>query len=99
MSIDISGLDATELEALIMRIAQRRAQLDPAVPNILPRYTYGQSNPQWFISTKDTELLLHLRDPGIGWMTFLLPSPEALNMGKVLVKCAEEIAPGSDPAD
>lgn len=102
MPIDISGLDATELEALIMRAAQRRAQVVPAVPNKLPSYTYGIHNPQWFISTQNGELRLHLRDPGTGWLTFVLPPSEALNMGKVLVKSAEEMtsfSPPSAPAD
>lgn len=89
MTIDISGLDATELEALIMRAAQRRTQLTPAVPIELPRYTYGKRDPRWVINAHDTEVRLHIRDSGIGWLTFLLPKTEALNMGKVLISCAE----------
>ena len=102
MPIDISGLDATELEALIMRAAQRRSQLAPAVPKELPMYTCGIGDPLWFISIQDGQVRLHLRDPGTGWTTALLPLSEALNMGKVLIKSAEEIAtppPISDGAD
>lgn len=95
MSIDISGLDAIQLEALIMRAAQKRAQLLPMVSTDCPRFSAGIRDPQWFVMTRDERLCLLLRDPGLGWMTFVLPPVEASNMGRVLIESVEKVTPAT----
>lgn len=89
MSIDLSNLDAAELDALIARAAQRRAELSPPVSMDVPRYSYAFVDPRWYINAVEGGTLLYIRHPGLGWMSFCFPPNETANVIRTLRNLTE----------
>jgi hypothetical protein len=82
-------LDAAEIEALIDQLAVARAALAPMVPADVDPGTRVRvlSDPRWVIPADDQYdgRVLALRHPGLGWLGFLFPRPEALQVARWLV--------------
>jgi hypothetical protein len=88
MPVDISDLDVVELEALIARAVQRRAQLQPEVPREPPKHTYGESGLAWRTFLDGEMTVLQFRHPGWGWLTFGLPPNDRAHLLGLLLNQA-----------
>jgi hypothetical protein len=87
------ALSAAEVDQLIAGLKKYRALMTPSVPT---DYALGQrikcvADPHW-----KTELdlmlgasMVHIRDPGLGWLHFLFPKAEAARLGRLLQAQAE----------
>lgn len=75
------GLAAADMDALIERLATARAAMADAVPAALDPGSRIQStvNPAWRTrhNLDPNGILLDLRHPGLGWMSFQFPETEA----------------------
>ncbi len=69
-------LSAAQLDQLIAGMAQLRAQMEPEVPIKFPEEspTHGAVGTHYHFGTDNYsgELILSLRNPGLGWMSFRL---------------------------
>lgn len=88
----------TELEAIITTLGEARAVMPIGVP-AEPRQDAGTReimviDPAWrtapTIHSALNGIILRLRHPGFGWLTFLLPHHEALSLGKWLTEHGEK---------
>jgi hypothetical protein len=91
MAIDISKLNATELDALIADAAKRRAALNPPV-SMEPSTKEGAmmgfvcSDPRFFVNETPMHggVLLRIRAPGHGWLGYHLPHHSAMQLADLL---------------
>lgn len=78
--MDISGLDAEQLDDLISKCADRRADLLPRIPAELAgdeeKIVAAINNPRWNCSLDEDYTILSFRHPGLGWLSFAMPHPE-----------------------
>ena len=80
MNIDISKLSAAELDLLIDQAAARRAEMAPPQPDAPRGEIAAMVDPRWQLRSYGADTLLQLRDPGHGWLSFLLPPHERVNI-------------------
>lgn len=86
MKIDLSKLTANELDSLITEAAQRRSQMQPAIPSDPPKTANAIDDPRWFfVLANDGKTICNLRHPGLGWVTFLFPPNERAHILSVLL--------------
>jgi hypothetical protein len=64
--IDISQLEASELDELIAKAAARRATLEPAHSTEAPKQAEAIVNPQWFTCLVEPGTLFQVRHAGLG---------------------------------
>lgn len=87
----ILQLDAAELDDLILCLAQVRERMRDGVPVELepvfraPRVRAAR----WVSSRTDVGPALSLRDPGLGWLHFLVSPEQCRQMATALVELAE----------
>ena len=98
MSVDISTMDAVELDALIARASQRRAQLLPAIPAAAPKHAYGEFNPAWWTFLNGENTVFQIRHSGLGWISFVIPLPERAQLLDLLSHHASFNRPAVNPA-
>ena len=85
-------LEAPELEGLIHHLAANRAGLIDQVPRELDPGTRLNPivDPVWRAQPDDDGgVLLAIRHPGLGWLSFVLPQAECKNMAKYLLDHSE----------
>lgn len=95
-------LSATEIDALISALALYRAHLQPEVAPRLASTTgpfHPVPDPAYFIGPEALtgDVLMHLRHPGLGWLSFLLPRHEASRMAELLTRAATAPDPTPSP--
>ncbi|GLS22672.1 hypothetical protein GCM10007874_56920 [Labrys miyagiensis] len=91
-------LNVAQLEDILKNLGDFRARMKPQIPE---KYAVGQkmvfaiNNPSWFTEPElmQGNSLLHIRDPRFGWLSYHIPSEEALKLsgylqGQVAVKQA-----------
>lgn len=83
-------LGANDIDGLITRLALVRATMQPEVPRCIPAAAASVRqllDPSWILHRRgiDESRLLMLRDPGLGWIVFRLPLPEAMSLGRALL--------------
>lgn len=82
-------LRASDIDALIARLAHHRATMTPEIPRMMPdlKEVATATDPIWVLhapaSTRDK--LLFIRHPGLGWLMFQLPPSEAAKLGHGLL--------------
>src|SRR5436190_14261637 len=75
MSIDVSTLDAAQLDALIEAAVKRRATLNPPVAATNPQgEIQAIADPKWYLTSVAGGTLLQIRHPGHGWLNFHIPT-------------------------
>jgi len=79
MNIDLTELDAAQLDALIAAAAKRRAELG-AQPEQPPPQCEAILNPAWHTSPLPNGVLMMLRHPGMGWLAFVLPHEHRVHL-------------------
>src|SRR5664279_1771130 len=72
MDIDLSTLNAEQLDALIAAAARRRAELAPVHAIQPPAQCEAIVNPAWHTAPIPSGVLFMLRHPGLGWLGFAL---------------------------
>jgi hypothetical protein len=81
-------LDASELDGLIANLGDVRASMLDEVPKELDRGSRAPAveDPVWRYASIPgrSEKTLALRHPGLGWIAFLFPDPEARSIAKYL---------------
>ncbi|MEP6939638.1 MAG: hypothetical protein ABI846_07730 [Rudaea sp.] len=80
MDIDLSPLNAEQLDALIDAAAKRRAELAPAIALQPPPQCEAIVNPAWHTAPLPTGVLFMLRHPGFGWLGFALPHEHRVHL-------------------
>ena len=83
--MDISGFTATELDELISKAAEKRAGMIPYVANDPPTDGLYTINPGWFINIADGGTLMQVRDPGVGWISFVIPPYDRARITSLLL--------------
>ena len=82
-------LDAAALEALMDQLATARAALSPMVPETIDdrMHVRVMPDPVWCMPADDQYggRVLVLRHPGFGWLGYLFPRKEALQVARWLV--------------
>lgn len=83
------AVTGTDIDNLIAQISRYRRVMQPPVIAHLERLGPFEDvilNPAWVVQPEMmTETpLMHLRHPGLGWLTFLIPRSEASQMAEVL---------------
>ena len=97
-------LDAGSLEQHIHDLGKHRAALNDQVPRELDPGSRLEAiyDPVWRTAAVDSDgqhgIVLALRHPGLGWLSFLLPFNEAANLGDWLVGHAKPSDGGSSSA-
>lgn len=92
---DVDGLTVTELDELIARAIERRAQLQPPHAAEAPIGEIGAAvDPRWKLGMDGDQTVLQLLHPGAGWLAFLIPPAERAHLTRVLF----EQCMGSPPA-
>jgi hypothetical protein len=100
MPIDISNLNAAELDDLIDRAAKRRGTLQPAVTDAQPQGEIQATfDPKWYITGMTNGTLLQIKDPGRGWVNFLIaPASRAVMLTHMLQHALLPIPKATDGA-
>jgi hypothetical protein len=86
--MDISNLSAPELDELIAKATVRRASIEPAHSNAPPKQAEAIVNPQWFTCLVEPGTLLQIRHPGLGWLSFVIPTNERAQLLGILLNQA-----------
>ncbi len=86
MTIDITHLSTTELDELIARAAKRRSSLAPAVTDAQPQGEIQATfDPKWYITGVTNGTLLQIKDPGHGWLNYIIaPASRAVLLSHML---------------
>lgn len=86
MPIDVSHLTVVELDELIARAAKRRASLTPAITDAQPQGEIQATfDPKWYITGVDKGTLLQIKDPGHGWLNYIIaPAARAVLLTHML---------------
>lgn len=100
MSPDISKLSAAELDELIAKAAERRAQLKPEHSADPPKEVHSAlSDPAWYtgpIRTDDgLRIALQVRHHGFGWLTFAIPPLEIAKLMNYWTNALAQAAAGT----
>ena len=80
MDIDLTSLNAEQLDALIAAAAKRRAELAPAYAVTPPAQCEAIVNPAWHTAPMPSGVLFMLRHPGFGWLGFALPHEHRVHL-------------------
>lgn len=97
MTIDISGLNAQELERLILDASERRSQLEPKIQANAPTKFHALEGPRWYSFRNGEYTILQLRHPGLGWLAFALPAPSRAHLLRLLLD-QQLLEPADAPA-
>ena len=86
MTIDISALNVAELDDLIARAAKRRSTLQPHITDAQPQGELQATfDPKWYITGVNNGTLLQIKDPGHGWLNFIIaPASRAVMLTHML---------------
>lgn len=100
MTIDISALSVTELDDLIARAAKRRATLTPHITDAQPQGELQATfDPKWYITGVNNGTLLQIKDPGHGWLNYIIaPASRAVMLSHMLQHALLPVAPASNTA-
>ena len=83
------SLRAADIDLLIATLAHHRATMEPEVPRTLPDLkevrTALDPNSILHAPASTNNKLLFIRHPGLGWLMFQLPPPEAAKLGHGLL--------------
>lgn len=89
MSIDLSTMDAAELDKLIEQAAQRRESLQPEVAQERPTGAIAAvSGPAWYVEPLHGGTALQIRHPGFGWLAFVIPAEHRAQLLGLLLQQA-----------
>jgi hypothetical protein len=84
------GLSAADMDDLIARLARARAAMTDIVPPRLEPGARLQATPASAWQTKRHNnpqgIILALRHPGLGWLSFLLPPESAAGLAQAIGK-------------
>jgi hypothetical protein len=90
-------LSALELEGVLHQIAATRACLAEPVPDEVKEGSgvVAIYNPRWGLTVPSGEgvppgILMLLRHPGLGWISFLVPPDESEALGRSLYEISQE---------
>jgi hypothetical protein len=93
-------LRVSEIDSLIVRLAQLRATMTPAIPTVLSESTTVAKvvNPSWVLHAPAgvNDKILAVRHPGLGWIMAHLPSLEAARLGHALLSGGPRPFAGED---
>ena len=80
-------LNAAQVSVVIRGLANLRSRMSEDVPSEIPENQPIEAvlNPSWRTGVHEQGLALALRDPGHGWLSFLLPPEEAAGLGRFLI--------------
>jgi hypothetical protein len=92
MKIDVSNLNADELDELIREAAMRRSQLQPTVSKERPTAFGVVKDPSWYTFPTRNETILQIRSPGHGWLAFQLPASDRAHLLSLLLNHALQVA-------
>ncbi len=85
-------LTTTEVDLLISQLHELRAKMEPTFPHECPKgLAYkGTENPSLSAEPGEVEgtSLLHIRDPGFGWLHYLIPKDAAQGLGQARINHA-----------
>ncbi len=100
MSLDISKLSAAELDELIAKAAERRAQLKPDHPLEPPKVVRSAlEDPAWYTGPIQTDaglrIALQVRHYGFGWLTFAMPPLEIAKLMNYWTNALAQAAAGT----
>lgn len=86
MTIDISHLTTAELDDLIARAAKRRTTMLPPFPDTQPQGELQATyDPKWYITGVNNGTLLQVKDPGHGWLNYVIaPAARAVLLAHML---------------
>ena len=82
--MDISNLTATELDELISKAAEKRAEMMPHISYDPPKDGTFTFNPGWYVDLVDTGSLVQIRSPGVGWVSVVIPPIDRARIASVL---------------
>lgn len=93
--IDISKLSAEELDDLITRAAKRRGTLQPPHADAQPQGEIQATfDPKWYITGMPNGTLLQIKDPGHGWLNYVIaPASRAVLLAHMLQHALTPLAP------
>lgn len=100
------ALPTSQVEKFMETLRQWRSQMKPDIPDefALGSRVTAILNPPWCTEPESSQgdSLLHIRHPGYGWLSFLIPTLEAAKLaGFLQSQVAEHLArqpPPQDPA-
>lgn len=86
MTIDVNSLSVAELDDLIARAAKRRATLQPFISDAQPQGELQATfDPKWYITGVSNGTLLQIKDPGHGWLNYIIaPAARAVLLAHML---------------
>jgi len=95
---DVDAMTVSELEELIARALERRAQLPPHSAEAPIGEIPAVVDPRWKLSLSADQSVLQLLHPGAGWLAFLIPPAERAHLVRVLFEqCVTPPATGPAP--
>ena len=86
MQIDLTKLSSVELDELIVKAAQLRANMLPTVGFERPQTVEAINNPAWFCSPQKEGVLFQIKHHGFGWLAFLIPHAERVLLMSLLLQ-------------
>ncbi len=100
MTIDITNLSVAELDDLITRAAKRRATLKPHISDAQPQGELQATfDPKWYITGVNNGTLLQIKDPGHGWLNYIIaPASRAVMLSHMLQHALLPVVPLSTTA-
>ena len=100
MTIDVSTLSVPELEELITRAAKRRASLQPFITDAQPQGELQATfDPKWYITGVSNGTLFQIKDPGHGWLNYIIaPAARAVLLAHLLHHALLPQSQGAAPA-
>jgi hypothetical protein len=98
MTIDITTLSVAELDDLISRAAKRRATLMPHITDAQPQGEIQATfDPKWYITGVNNGTLLQVKDPGHGWLNYIIaPTSRAVMLSHMLQHALLPATPASN---
>ena len=99
MKVDLSKLNASELDELIAEAATRRASMQPEHSKAPPNTMQAIVDPAWFtvsIPNSKGHAGFNIRHPGLGWLAFAIPPHEIANLIKFWAAILATAASGQD---
>lgn len=79
-------LSSMDVDAVIGQLSKLREQMKPEVSRSLPDGNHqGPVDPIWQVSPAVDQKILFVRHPGLGWLSFVFPPPEAKKLGNALL--------------
>lgn len=98
MNIDLSALNAAELDQLIAEAAKRRAGMPEGLPRERPQTVYPVLNPAWWCAGVPEGSLLQIHHPGLGWSSYLIPHAERAHLLALLMHHSLLVNANQSPA-